>query len=85
MRLRDGAIAVRAAMAAFWSGGSLGPPDVAEIPMPPHLCGVAAASAVMLAAVRNDPNRAVEHYMRALVSAFDIAQGGGGWFGIEGG
>ena len=65
-----------AAMGAFWSGGSIGPPHVPEIPMPPHLCGVAVASSVMLAAVRNDPNKAAERYPRFMASARDIAQGG---------
>jgi hypothetical protein len=67
-----------AAMGAFWSGGSIAPPDVPEVAMPPHLCGVAVASSVMLAAVRNDPNKAEERYPRFLASARDIAQGGGG-------
>jgi len=67
-----------AATGAFWSGGSLAPPTAPEIPMPPHLCGVAVACSVMLAAVRNDPNKAEERYPRFMASARDIAQGGGG-------
>lgn len=67
-----------AAIGAFWSGGSLGPPNVPEMPPAPHMCGVAVASAVLLAAVRGDPVRAEERYVAFLASARDIAQGGGG-------
>jgi hypothetical protein len=67
-----------AAVAAFWSGGSLGPPNVPEMPPAPHMCGVAVASSVILAAVRNDPSKAGERYARFIASARDIAQGGGG-------
>lgn len=73
-----------AAVAAFWSGGSLGPETAAEIPPGEHLTGVAVASAVILAAVRQEPEKAMQKYLRSLVSAYDIAQGGGGWLGIEG-
>jgi hypothetical protein len=74
-----------AAVGAFWSGGSIGPENVAEIPPGDHLCGVAVASSVTLAATRHAPEKAREKYLRALVSAYDIAQGGGGWLGIEDG
>jgi hypothetical protein len=67
-----------AAIGAFWSGGSLGPPNVAEVPPAPHLCGVAVASSVLLTAVRDDPLKAAERYPRFVASARDIAQGGGG-------
>ena len=72
-----------AAVAAFWSGGSIGPETVAEIPAGEHLCGVAVASSVTLSATRQAPEKAREKYLRSLVSAYDIAQGGGGWLGIE--
>ena len=71
-----------AAVAAFWSGGSLGPDTAPEIPPGDHLTGVAVASSVILSAVRQEPEKAPQRYLRALVSAYDIAQGGGGWLGI---
>src|SRR5215510_2858278 len=40
-----------AAVAAFWSGGSMAPPDVPVVPPPPFLIGRAVSGAVMLAAV----------------------------------
>ncbi len=67
-----------AAIAAFWSGGSLAPPNLPEVSPAPHLCGVAVASAVLLAAVRHDPSKAAERYPAFVASARDIAQGGGG-------
>jgi hypothetical protein len=72
-----------AAVAAFWSGGSIGPETVADIPPGEQLCGVAVASSVTLSVTRQAPEKAREKYLRSLVSAYDIAQGGGGWLGIE--
>jgi len=44
-----------AAVAAFWSGDSLAPPNVPPVPPPAHLTGVAVAGAVALASVRARP------------------------------
>ena len=49
-----------AAVAAVWSGGSLAPPDLPVVPPADHLCGHAASSAVLLAAVGGDPKQAAE-------------------------
>lgn len=67
-----------AAVGAFWSGGSLGPETAPAMPPPSHMCGVAVASSVILAALRHDPSQAEARYARFLASARDIAQGGGG-------
>jgi hypothetical protein len=67
-----------AAIGAFWSGGSMAPPDVAAVPPPPQLCGVAVASAVLLAAVRHEPDKAAQRYAAFMASGRDIADGGGG-------
>jgi hypothetical protein len=67
-----------AAVGAFWSGGSVTPVGSPEVPPPPHLCGVATGSSVLLAAVRNEPGKAEERYARFVASARDIAQGGAG-------
>lgn len=67
-----------AAMAAFWSGGSIAPPDAPEILPEPQVCGVTVASAVLLAALRPDPARAEEHHPAFVASARNIAEGGGG-------
>ncbi len=67
-----------AAMAAFWSGGSMAPPDVPAVPPADNLTGKAAAGAVMLAAVQTEPERAAEKYRLFLKRGIDIASGGNG-------
>jgi hypothetical protein len=67
-----------AAVAAFWSGGSLAPENLPEVPAPAHLTGCAVAGAVMLAAVKSEPQFADKKRTRYLASAIDIANGGNG-------
>src|SRR5258705_9337339 len=55
-----------AAMAAFWSSGSMGPPSAPVVPPAPHLTAHAAAGAVMLAAVAKQPEKAPEKYAEFL-------------------
>lgn len=70
-----------AAMAAFWSGGSMVPPDLPAVPPPDDLTAKAAAGAVMLAAVCGEPARAPERYRDFLRRGLDIAGGGDGRLG----
>ena len=70
--------AVWAAVAAFWSGGSLAPPELPVVPPAPHLNGVAVAGAVRLAAVQTEPQKADEKRARYIAAAVDIANGGAG-------
>jgi hypothetical protein len=67
-----------AAVAAFWSGDSMSPPDQPKVPPAPHLTGTAVAGAVILASVRAHPDRQAARLRRFLGSAMDIAAGGGG-------
>lgn len=67
-----------AAVAAFWSGGSMAPPEAPSVPPPPHLKGLAASGAVALAAVRGQVARRDARLQRFLASARDIATGGAG-------
>jgi hypothetical protein len=67
-----------AAVAAFWSGGSMAPPNLPEVPPAPHLLGVAVTGAVTLAAVQLEPQSADEKNARFLSAAVDIANGGTG-------
>jgi hypothetical protein len=67
-----------AAIAAFWSGGSLAPENLPEVPPAPHLMGCAVAAAVTLAAVKSEPQLADQKRARFLASAIDIANGGNG-------
>lgn len=73
--------AVWAAVGAFWSGGSMAPPDVPAVPPPDHLTGLAVDGAVTLAAVSGGPERAPEKLRRFLDQAIDVANGGNGRLG----
>lgn len=70
--------AAYAALAAYWSGGSLAPPE-SPVVVPPGdmLTGTAAAAAVLLSAAR-EPAAVKLHYKNALEQAVDIANGGNG-------
>ena len=52
--------AASAAMAAFWSGGSLAPPELPVVPPGEFLTARAAAAAILLAAVMQQPEKAAE-------------------------
>ena len=67
-----------AAVAAFWSGGSMAPEGQPEVPPADNLTGVAVAGALMLAATRHAPERGPARLERFLVAARDIAAGGAG-------
>jgi hypothetical protein len=68
-----------AAMAAFWSGGSLGPANTPVVPPPDHLTAHGAAGAVMLAAVMTDPAKAPEKYARFFALGLEVAAGTNRW------
>jgi hypothetical protein len=67
-----------AAMAAFWSGGSMAPPEAPVVPPAENLTGKAVAGAIMLAAVRREPEKANDKIKTFLAQAINIAQGGNG-------
>lgn len=67
-----------AAMGAFWSGGSLAPEGMADVPPGEHLTGVAVAGAIVLASVRVSVERQNERLLKFLDSARAIAAGGSG-------
>jgi hypothetical protein len=68
-----------AALAAFWSGGSLGPPNVPVIPPADYLTAHAVAGAVLLAAVLTEPEKTPEKYRRFLALGIDVANGTNRW------
>ena len=72
-----------AAVAAFWSAGSLAPPSAPVVPPPAHLAGIAVAGAVALASVRGASGRQPQRLALFLQSAHDIAIGGPGRLQVE--
>lgn len=67
-----------AALAAYWSGGSIAPPDAPEVPPDPSLTPTMAGAAVLVAATKPDPVKAPAKHKLAIVRAVDIANGGNG-------
>ena len=67
-----------AATAAFWSNGSIIAPDAPPVPAAEDLTARAVNGAVMLAAVRREPERAEERYQLFIEKGRDIASGGTG-------
>jgi len=68
-----------AALGAFWSGGSLAPPDVSLV-VPPGdgLTGTAVAASVILCCVPGPAKAISERHTRAFAIGTDIANGGVG-------
>lgn len=66
------------AVAAFWSGESMAPPELPAVPPAPHLLGIAVAGAVTLACVQREPALAEEKRRRYIEVGIDIADGGTG-------
>jgi hypothetical protein len=68
-----------AAAAAFWSGGSLAPPDLPVVPPADDLTAHGVAGSVMLAAVRSEPEKAPEKYKRFFEQGVAVAEGKARW------
>ena len=67
-----------AAMAAFWSEGSMAPEEAPVVPPADHLTSKAVAGAVMLSAVLGQPELAQQKYAFFIEQGVDIANGGNG-------
>ena len=68
-----------AALAAFISGGSIGPPHVPPVPPGEHMTGQLAGASVLLAAVQNDPAKAVEKFQAFLAKGVEVGKGTNRW------
>jgi hypothetical protein len=64
-----------AALAVFFSGGSLAPPDVPVVPPAEDLTARTVAGAVLMAAVVKEPEKAEEKYERFLEQGIAVAAG----------
>jgi hypothetical protein len=68
-----------AAVSAFWSGGSLAPPNVPVVPPKEHLTAHGVVCAVMLAAVLTEPQKSEEKYKKFLALGVEVANGTNRW------
>jgi hypothetical protein len=68
-----------AALAAFWSGGSLAPPKMPVVAPAEHLCPSTVANAIIMAGVLREPEKAGEKYGMFLQLGDDVAQGRNRW------
>lgn len=70
--------AAYAALAAFWSGGSLAPENMPEVLPDPSLAAIGVGASVLLAITDGDPKRLEERFEAAMQRGIDIANGGNG-------
>lgn len=70
--------AAYAALAAFWSGGSLAPEGGPDVPPHPNLAPIGVGASLLLAAASGDPVRADDRFRSLLARGIDIANGGNG-------
>jgi hypothetical protein len=68
-----------AAVAAFWSGGSLGPPNVPVIPPGEGLTAHGVAGAILLAAATAPPAEVANTYRKFLARGVAVADGKNRW------
>jgi len=68
-----------AAMAAFWSGGRLGPPDVPVVPPAVHPIAHGISRGLILAAVQTEPANAPDKYRRFCELRSEVANGTNRW------
>lgn len=68
-----------AGLAAFFSGGSIAPPDAPAIPPDEQTFARAVAGSVVLAAVASEPERAAEKFAAFVRQGLDVALRVGVW------
>jgi hypothetical protein len=67
-----------AALGAFWSSGSMSPPDLPEALPDPKLSPTGVSASILLAVAAADPKLSVRHLREALAQGIDIGNGGDG-------
>jgi hypothetical protein len=63
------------AMAAFFSGGSIAPPDAPATLPPPYLASKLAGGAIQMVVLAQHPEKAAERYRRTLQISREIVKG----------
>lgn len=64
-----------AGMAVFWSGGSMAPSDLPEVPVAPNMCSMAVSGGVILAGMTDDVDDSDQLYQLFLKQGIAIANG----------
>lgn len=67
-----------AAVAAFWSSGSITAPEDPPIPAQPYLYAHAVSGSISLAATQGDSGKIEKHYSQMIEQGLDLARGGKG-------
>lgn len=70
--------AAYAALAVFWSGGSLAPEGMADAPAHPSLGAIGAGASILLALTSGEPLALRDRFWVAMQRGVDIANGGNG-------
>jgi hypothetical protein len=70
--------AAYAALAAFWSGGSMAPENMPEALPDPKLAPIGVGASVLLAITAGDPKSLKDRFTAAIARGVDIANGGNG-------
>jgi hypothetical protein len=63
-----------AGMAAFFSGGSIAPPDVQAVPPGPYLTAKMVSGAVILAGLATEPEKAAEKFRASLDQGLEVVK-----------
>lgn len=70
--------AAYAALAVFWSGGSLAPANMPEALPDPHLGAIGVGASVLLSITAGEPRSLSQRFEAAMLRGMDIANGGNG-------
>ena len=71
--------AAYAALAVFWSGGSLAPEGMPDVVADPKLCPIGVGASVLLSITSGDPLGLALRFEQAIERGVIIANGGNGW------
>ncbi|MGQ3213423.1 DUF6931 family protein [Shinella sp.] len=71
--------AAYAALAVFWSGGSLAPEGMPDADADPRLGPIGVGASVLLSITGGDATTLVNRFETAVIRAVNIANGGNGW------
>jgi hypothetical protein len=63
-----------AGLAAFFSGGSLAPPNVQEVPPGEYMTAKAVSGGVTIAAVITEPEKAADHFREYITLGLEVAE-----------